>query len=404
MIRDSGFVGALVCWLFVGLSGGTEAADAKKTGIEVTEKMLRFDPATCEADYKLLGMGQGSASLKMLRRKGGRCFFEYRFEVEGGYTVYRTSVPIKSGPVTVEALPGGYLAKTSFDLKKARVVGGGSLHFDGRAPAKIEQFAPNAHGLWLVEVVAKTEFDERPSDGNKGVRLKLRPIRGSGGKQEMLSIVTTYGGHRQGPPPPISEFILPDTFEVGSKYWIVFASVHDLEKHRQWVVNFWDEKPDANILAGLELALKEDRYGWSPTFDPATGLSYGWTSDEKEKLAWKLRVLRGKKVLWEQPVAGELGEREPYLYRWSGAQTLALKSPNCGKMLVVQTKRTLKKDNEYQLPAQEVVVLVTYDPESGAKLCERLSRTGPDVMILRRDYDPKTGRVVKERKGLGFPK
>lgn len=403
MSRLFGFAGAL-SGLLVAWPIGVAAGEEKKTEIEITKKMLRFDPATCEPGFKMLAMGQGSASLRVLKRKGARCFFEFNLEVEGGYQLYRTSVPIRSGAVTVEALPGGYDVKTSFDLKMARVIGGGNLLLNDPKWVTASRFAPNAQGLWLVEVTAKDEFDERPSDGNKGVRVKLRPVRGSGGFQDTLNIVTAYGGLRQGPASALPEFIYPETFEVGSKYWIAFASVHDLERHRQWVVNFWDEMPEAAMLAALERAVKEDDYGWSPTYDPATGLSYGWKSDAKNKSSWNLRVRRAKKVLWEKPVGGEQGEREPYLFKWHGAKTLALQSPKCGKMLVIQTKRSLEKDNEYGLPAQKVVVRVTYDPATGAILCERLARPGPDVMILRRDYDPKTGRVVAEKKGLGFPK
>ena len=46
-------------------------------------------------------------------------------------------------------------------------------------PPKVEGFAPHAAGVALIEVTGREEYDERSSDGNKGVRFKLKRVRGT---------------------------------------------------------------------------------------------------------------------------------------------------------------------------------------------------------------------------------
>src|SRR5688500_3802333 len=88
--------------------------------------------------------------------------------------------------------------------------------------ATIDELAPNASGLCLAEVVDITAHDARPSDGNAEVYVKLRKLKGSGQFHDCLTIITAYGGGGQGPPPKPPDFLRPDTFKKGGRYWIAF--------------------------------------------------------------------------------------------------------------------------------------------------------------------------------------
>jgi hypothetical protein len=127
------------------------------------------------------------------------------------------------------------------------------------APSELNALAPHAAGVWLVEVVECVEYDSRPCDGNKGMRVKLRGVRGSGQFHDVIDVVTAYGGLR--PPgrvePQLPTLIRPDTLQVGRQYWIAFASIHELEKYPQGVINYWLKGDEATEKA-LEEAVRED--------------------------------------------------------------------------------------------------------------------------------------------------
>jgi hypothetical protein len=124
--------------------------------------------------------------------------------------------------------------------------------------SKLDSLAPHATGVWLVEVVECVEYDGRPGDGNKGVRVKLRGVRGIGQFREVIDVITEFGGLC--PPgrthPQLPLLIRPDTLQAGQQYWIAFASVHEWEKYPQGVINYWP-KGDETVEKTLEEAVRE---------------------------------------------------------------------------------------------------------------------------------------------------
>jgi hypothetical protein len=149
-----------------------------------------------------------------------------------------------------------------------------------QAPRTLAELAPNASGIALAEIVEVKSFDERPGDGNAGVRFNLRLVRGSGHFRDSISVVTDFGGLRPpGVEPPDPKTLGPlkaDSLKKGERYWFAFASNPMLLTHEssQGIVAFWTEKQPKPVEQ-LEGAVKEDLFKWSPQFDPQTALSYG---------------------------------------------------------------------------------------------------------------------------------
>ncbi len=65
---------------------------------------------------------------------------------------------------------------------------------DGAAPTDLDVLAPHASGVCLAEVLRLSRYDERPRDGNMGVRVRFRAIRSSGQIRDTIDIVEHYGG------------------------------------------------------------------------------------------------------------------------------------------------------------------------------------------------------------------
>lgn len=93
----------------------------ESTLIEVVgEKSISFDPKSCLRGGAGFGWGLGSEGVNVLGRKDGQCIFDYHTECEGGYAVYRVSVPVDGGPVKVELKNGSIV--TSFSLDDAKLL------------------------------------------------------------------------------------------------------------------------------------------------------------------------------------------------------------------------------------------------------------------------------------------
>lgn len=131
-------------------------------------------------------------------------------------------------------------------------------------PPKAEKLAPGAVGVALVEVTAVEKFDDRPADGNAGVRFKLKQVRGSGEFRDSVSTITEYGGLRPpgAPAPAPSAPLKADSLKKGERYWIAFAAEDDWKKHNQGVIGTWPEK-DPKTEA-FEAAVKADAYRKRP--------------------------------------------------------------------------------------------------------------------------------------------
>jgi hypothetical protein len=267
-------------------------------------------------------------------------------------------------------------------------------------PLQVDDFAPHAAGIALVEVVAIEKFDDRPADGDAGVRFKLKLIRGSGEFRDTVTVITAHGGLRPpGSPPPkpskASAPVTADALKKGERYWFAFASNHEWERYSQGVIGFWPEK-DAKAEA-LEAAVNADAYGWQPQYDPQTKLTYGHV---REKGKWRVRVQRDERVLWEHEIPGTKVDSYASwgLSNNTGGLTVKM-MPKHGRLLVAETDTRLEKDNEFQLAAGTYWVKTGLDPETGKRLAAWVRKPQHGhVPLVNRAYDPGTGKPQLEQR------
>ncbi len=260
-------------------------------------------------------------------------------------------------------------------------------------PPGIDTLAPNASGLALVEVVEVEPYDIRPADGDKGIRFKLKRIRGSGAFREEVRVVTDFGGMRgQNTKRKPSEPLKPDSLKKGERYWIAFASKHDYEKHNQGVVGFWPEKD--KVAEVLETAVKDDVYRWSPQYIPDLKLSYGHVI---EKSQWRVRGERDGKVLWEKTLPGKPVDFYHFGLFQSTGGSFEVQMPKCGYILFTESDVRLEKDNEFGLPEGPFYVNNGFDPENGKRhgTWIRLAQ-GPSVEVMNRAYHLDTGKPSRD--------
>ncbi|MBY0458396.1 MAG: hypothetical protein K2V38_13735, partial [Gemmataceae bacterium] len=197
------------------------------------------------------------------------------------------------------------------------------------------ELPPHASGIALVEVLDVSKYDERPMDGDAGVRYKLKRVSGTGEFRPEVRVTTAHAGF--GPPnvrPKGSQPLKPDSFNKGDRFWVAFASRYDWERHNQGVVAFWPEK-DAPREA-LEAAAKADTYKWQPQYDPKLKLSVGRLV---ETGSWRIRAERDGKPLWEHKLdgapTGAYGEWG--LFQSFGGDVRA-PMPKCGQVLFAETR------------------------------------------------------------------
>lgn len=270
--------------------------------------------------------------------------------------------------------------------------------------AETPDVVPNAAGVCLAEVVAMTKYDHTGADGNAGLRASLRIVRSSGLFQESIDIVTKYGGLG----PPGSEYpktfpgpVRPDSISVGKRYWFAFSSRNQWDKHPQGVIAFWQEW-DATVKNQLDEAIKNDRYGWSPQFEPTSGLTYGHKVDEKKK-EWSIRVERNRKMLWETTLSGKRSGRWRAWTVESQGNMLEIPETirNGGAMgLLAETELTLADGNEYELPGGDYFVQHFFDLENGQRLATVVSKAMKygDNPLAFQAYDRTSGKKVYDRR------
>ncbi|VTR99627.1 unnamed protein product [Gemmata massiliana] len=263
------------------------------------------------------------------------------------------------------------------------------------AEPKLDELAPHASGVALVEVVSVEEYDARPADGDAGVCFKFKLVRGSGEFRSEVRVTTAPGGLR--PPgfvPKPSLPLKPDSLKKGERYWLAFASGCDYEKHNQGIIDFLGEKdPKAKVL---DAAVKADTFRWHPQYDPKTKLTYGRVS-EKDK--WRVRVEKDAKVLWEKEIPGTRVDAYASWGLWGGLSAFEVKMPACGVLLLAETHTRLGKDNEFGLEAGAYYINTGFDPETGMRraICVRFPQ-GPSVTRMNREYDADTGLAVHEER------
>jgi hypothetical protein len=271
-------------------------------------------------------------------------------------------------------------------------------------PVKVDDFAPHAAGIALVEVAAIEEYDARPMDGEAGVRFKLKLIRGSGEVPGTVTAITAYGGLRPDgsapKPPKPSGPVTVDALKKGERYWFAFASSHEWEKYNQGVIGFWPEK-DAKAEA-LEAAVKADAYRWHPQYDPQTKVTYGHVL---EKGKWRVRAQRDGRVLWEHEIPGTKVDSYTSwgLSNNTGGELTVQQMPKGGKLLMAETSTRLEKGNEFQLEVGTYWLKTGFEPETGKRLAAWVRKPQPaHVALVNRAYDLRTGKPTLEQR-FDFP-
>ncbi len=271
-------------------------------------------------------------------------------------------------------------------------------------PPKVDESAPHAAGIALMEVAAIEGYDDRPKDGEAGMRFKLKLIRGSGEVPGTVTVITAYGGLRpdgsEPKPAKPSGPVTVDALKKGQRYWFAFASNHEWEKYKQGVIGFWPEK-DAKAEA-LEAAVKADAYRWRPQYDPQAKLAYGHIL---EKGKWRVRVERDERVLWEQKIAGTKVDSYASwgLSNNTGGELIVKNMPKHGRLLMAETSTRLEKDNEFQLAAGTYWLKTGFDAETGKRLAAWVRKPQHGhVPLVNRAYDPGTGKPTLEQR-FDFP-
>lgn len=262
------------------------------------------------------------------------------------------------------------------------------------APPTVDTLAPHAAGIALAEVTGVEEYDARPMDGNKGVRFKLKKVRGTGSFGDTVGVVTEFGGLRPpGSVPKPSVPLKPDSLKKGGRYWIAFSSRHD-PAHNQGVIGFWPEKDAAAGV--LDAAVKGDVLRWQPRYVPDLKLSYGHVV---EKDGWRVRGERDGKVLWEKALPGKpLDDYHFGLFQGTGG-TFEVAMPECGHILLTESDARLEKGNEFGLPEGRYYVNNGLDPVSGRRHATwvRVAQ-GPGVEVMNRAYDLGTGKPTRDER------
>ena len=292
---------------------------------------------------------------------------------------------------------------STFNAPKQNAMNSGASIHDSRdqrkAFASINKLAPNASGVCLANVVSIVPYDHRPSDGNKGFKVTLRQISGSGQFNDTIHIITEYGGHTESgiTPEPPNNLINPDSLTTGKQYLFAFASKHDYKYHPQSVIGFWPAS-DTKVSKSMQTAIQNNVYRWNPQFDPETQLTYGRLQSSKQD--WEIRVNKGEKVLWKKTVLGTMSTRSR---SWTLDEYAKVNFPDvaetsCGKLLVAETATYLRLGNEYGLPVGAVYLRTAFEPETGKRLHDQIRQQGPQVALLTRTYNPTTGEVEKEVK------
>ena len=271
--------------------------------------------------------------------------------------------------------------------------------FAAADPTTVEQLAPHAAGVALLEVRSVTEEDSRPSDGSLAEIIKFKPVRASGAIPKQIYIVKEHGG--LAPPGvnrnPPKHVLPPGELKKGKRYWVAFASNHQWEKYPEGVIGYWPGK-DEKAAKLLGDAVKEDVYKWHPQFHPKTGLTYGRLVDDKEK-KWQVRVIKAGKVLWEATLMGTPPTEEYMTWgMWDNwTEGFPSKMPESGHVLIADTLRPLGAKNEFDLKAGKYGVGTAFDPETGKRVAAWVyPNPWPPDHILNRDYEPKTGQLRQE--------
>lgn len=271
--------------------------------------------------------------------------------------------------------------------------------------AEMQKLAPGASGLALVLVTEMKIVDERPNDGSLMLVVSLKLLKSTGTTRDTIYIIKEPGGtspnRRPGPYQPVGP-VKTDTFTLGKKYWVAFASNYPDEKLPQRVVKVWPENEAPKELAE---AIKADEYVRRPMTDPRNGFTHGWLPDP-ENNRWNIRMEKEGKRLWERSLPGEkFGGNDPYSGQWSllhldqwHSGLLDAERTKSNWYLFAETLTELNKDNPYQRPAGKYRIVYILEAETGKTVSVRVSRPDSADANVVHFYEINTGKIRREER------
>jgi len=262
-----------------------------------------------------------------------------------------------------------------------------------------------------VRVTGTTEVDARPADGPLERRYDLEVLASSGDPITSVSMMLTGGGHTpNGAPPDTSaqrrNELDANFLQVGQTYWLLAGRLAPEEMLTAYngaqppmmlaypLLGWWAETdaPDP-----VKDALKQDRYGWRPSYHPASGLTFGHLTVNDQ--AWKIMAKAGNTDKWEAIIEGKPdtadGSIRHVLFfadRRYGLQPIepALQDEP-EELIYAHSRIALGIDNRFGVEAGEYRVLQARLVDDGDLIAELAYTTKSGTFMALRQYRRGSG-------------
>jgi hypothetical protein len=267
---------------------------------------------------------------------------------------------------------------------------------------RLEKLVPRAAGVAQVDVVSVKDIDSRPRDGPLSTDVRLRILRGTGATSTYIAIIKARGGLQPRNSPPFKPHgpVKFDSFKMGERYWVAFASPYDYERCPQGVVQFWLEKDAPKML---EEAVRADHYVGRPFYHPDSGLTHSYPP-AKDTKSWQVRMERDGKRLWEVDLPGER-YRGTYFREWLFLNLSQLpgdlgydKESRAGVFLYADTTSVLEEGNRYRLDAGKYKLRYALMADNGKIASISMFRFEKSDASVNHYFDLKTEKLVREER------
>ena len=241
---------------------------------------------------------------------------------------------------------------------------------------RLEQLAPHAAGLAQVEVLDMKEIDDRAGCGPLYIDVRLRLLQRSGATRDSIHIILDPGGNPGNPNFKPFGPVMPNTFTKGQRYWVAFSpSYIEFDLWPQKVVRCWPDKSGPEVLSE---AIRADYYSHRPQYDPRSGFTHSFISDQEARF-WRVRLSRDGNSRWEVKLPGKKfrgiydGELRLY-HRDDWPHGLGHADDNRSNwFLLAETQKRLETANRFQLPPEDYRMIYALDADSGKIASIRIS-------------------------------
>ncbi|HEV8479332.1 MAG TPA: hypothetical protein VGR66_00945 [Candidatus Eisenbacteria bacterium] len=263
-------------------------------------------------------------------------------------------------------------------------------------PVTWKDLAPRASGIFLAEVTAVRQHDDRPVDGNLVEISDLKIIRATGQPlREVGAFIADAGMRLEVPPdlptPPPPKFMMKaGDLVVGKRYWFATASTRDPAAYPDRVSGWWPVD-DSIAAPAFDAAIRDNVLRWSPTYEPGSGLTYGLLANPSGG-TWRTRVWNDHDVLWEREFRGQ------HVKEWNLVPADVYPDsclPPHTKMntllLQVANFEVIPEKNEWQIPAGAYDIVYLLEAQTGRKLATLVR--SPIRLFCVHTYDSH-GKIV----------